>query len=95
MSRMGSYRFSRTLNITNLKQYKEHPPAPEGQSPEGLVQRLTRRAIFFHQFMSKHQGRNHKVVSNAELEIPDDAIIHVKSTSEDGKKVRKDDEKRK
>jgi hypothetical protein len=45
--------------------------------------------------MSKHQGRNYKVVSHAELEIPDDAIIHVKSASEDGKKGRKDDEKKK
>jgi hypothetical protein len=95
MSRMGSYRFPRSLNVTNLKEYKEHPLAPEGHSSEGLIQRLTRRAIFFHQFMSKHQGRNHKVISHAELEIPDDAIIHVKSTSEDGKKGRKDDEKKK
>ena len=45
--------------------------------------------------MSKHQGRNYKVVSHAELKIPDDAIIHTKSTSDDGKKVRKDDEKKK
>ena len=45
--------------------------------------------------MSKHQGRNHKVVSHAELEIPDDAIIHDRPASEDGKKVRKDDEKKK
>ena len=45
--------------------------------------------------MSKHQGRNHKMVSHAELEIPDDAIIHIKPTSDDGKKVRKDDEKKK
>ena len=45
--------------------------------------------------MSKHQGRNHKVVSHAELEIPDDEIIHVRPTGEDGRKEKKDDEKKK
>ena len=48
MSRMSNFRYSRSLNVTNLKQYSEEVFEPEGHSPQGLVQILTRRAIFIH-----------------------------------------------
>ena len=80
--------------MTNLKQYSEEVFEPEGHSPQGLVQILTRRAIFIHKVISKNQGRNYKLLREDEKTIPEYAVLKQKSSGGSAQKKAEEEPKK-
>ena len=97
MFRLGSHRFPRSVNVTNLKSYAFTPHERETHDPQSLIQRLVKRAICFHTIISKFQVRSHKSLRTEEYDIPEEGTIHVgklrdrsvrdERESEEGKKA--------
>jgi hypothetical protein len=61
--------------VTNLKHYSDPTLEQEGHSPEGLIQILTRRAMFINSVISKNQGRNYKLLREDQKTIPEYAVL--------------------
>ena len=75
MCRIPTFRFRRSLSMSNLRQFINNAP-PEGWGRFDLTTRLANRAIYFHSLIKANQGKPKGSLDGLEI-VPLDAGIHL------------------
>ena len=76
MHRIGGFRFNRSINATNLRQYKPTTLTFNGTGDsQSLLLRFAQRALYFHDVIRKNQGKTKESLKGQEV-APLNAGIH-------------------